>query len=161
MNVSEKTALKALYAQIEDIMLHFKEIRGEAAGIVRTSQMPDAALHLNDVLQSTEEAAMIILDAATAIGSLAEDPRVHADVKEGITQQVARIFEAAGFQDISGQRIKKVLLHLNELEAQLLRLSETAQRQAAPPPKDTLLQGPSLSSEAPSQDDIDRLFGSL
>lgn len=152
--------LKALYSQIEDICRHFKEIRSEAAGIVETSAMPDAALHLNDVLQATEEAALVILEAASAISLLAEDPGVPQPVRDKIADQISRIYEASSFQDISGQRIKKVLTHLSMLETQLLRLSDAARGEMQQKPADALLNGPQLAAIAPSQADVDKLFGS-
>ncbi len=156
------SALRALLAQIEEVCNHFKEIRSEASGIVATNAMPDAALHLNDVLESTETATTAILDAATAISYVAEGDGVPEDARTKIAEQVGRIYEAASFQDISGQRIKKVLAHLTQLEAQLQRLSETARSQVAvPKPKDSLLNGPQLAAETPTQDEVDKLFGSM
>lgn len=152
--------LKALYAQIEDICRHFKEIRNEAADIIETSAMPDAALHLNDVLQATEEAALVILESASAVSLLAEDPGIPEPVRDKIAEQISRIYEASGFQDISGQRIKRVLTHLSALEMQLTRLSDTARGAAQQRPADALLNGPQLAAIAPSQADIDKLFES-
>ena len=152
----DPVTLRALYAQIEDICRHFKEIRSEAVGIVQTSQMPDATLHLNDVLQATEEATTVILDAAMAIGNFVENGNVN---KQLINDQLGRIYEACSFQDISGQRIKKVLQHLTSLESQLARLSETARGQAAPAkPADPFLHGPALTGTGPSQEEVDNLF---
>jgi chemotaxis protein CheZ len=128
-------------------------------GIVKTSSMPDAGLHLNDVLQSTEEAAMTILEAATIIGSsVTEANGIPAPAMQKISEQVNRIYAACGFQDISGQRIKKVLRHLHELEGQLLRLSQIARGHGGPKSTDPLLNGPQLAAEAPTQQEVDRLF---
>ena len=151
--------LRALYAQIEDICRHFKEIRKEAAGIVETSQMPDATLHLNDVLQATEEAANTILESAIAIGNLVDGSSLDAPTKQLISDQIGRIYEASSFQDISGQRIKKVLQHLTDLEGQLARLSETARGEASPAKiVDPYLHGPALAGTGPSQEEVDNLF---
>lgn len=156
----EKEMLLALRAQIEEIHKHFKTIRSEAADIVSTSQMPDATLHLNDVLESTEQATTTIIDAATAIGYVAEEAALSPESRKKINGEISRIYEACSFQDISGQRIKKVLSHMNALEAQLVRLSDTAKSTVAPPnPVDPLLNGPQLSSQAPTQSEVDRLFG--
>lgn len=158
--------LRGLYAKIEEILKQFREIREEAEGIVENSQMPDAALHLNDVLQHTEEATTTILDAATTIGSLTDNAAV--------AEQIGRIYEACTFQDISGQRIKKVLKHLNTLEEQLQGLSEAARgatgdaaakprAKAAPAATGdaALMNGPALSTEAPSQADVDAMFKNM
>lgn len=155
----DAATLRVLYAQIEEICRHFKQIRQEAAGIVQNSQMPDAALHLNDVLESTEKATNTILDAATAIGMIADASAMQTEEKQKLTEQVGMIYEACSFQDISGQRIKKVLRHLNELEEKLMHLSESTRgQQSAPKPNDPLLNGPALTAQAPSQEEIDALF---
>jgi len=151
--------LHTLNAQIEDICKSFQTIRGEALEIASNNKMPDATLHLNDVLQHTEEATHTILDAATAINALAQSSAATAVEKQKITDLIGLIYEACSFQDISGQRIKKVLGHMNALEAQLLRLSDTAHGKALPPKNDDpLLNGPQLAAEAPSQADIDQMF---
>jgi chemotaxis protein CheZ len=154
------TDLLALYAQIEEMCKEFSEIRGQAAGIINQSQMPDAALHLNDVLQATEDATNSILDAAGAIAVLAQKGASPDKCKEDINAQVNRIYEACSFQDISGQRIKKVLQHMTTLETQLLRLAQTAKghKTTLAPTGTPLLNGPQLTSQAPSQSQVDDLF---
>jgi len=152
-----------LSAQIEEICKEFGEIRSQAEGIVNHGQMPDAALHLNDVLLVTENATNVILDAVTVIGTLVDASEIQFESKEVISEQVGRIYEACSFQDISGQQIKKVLHHLTTLENRLLRLSETAQGhkttpQVAQDAPDPLLNGPQLSSQAPTQSQVDDLF---
>lgn len=157
--VQDAATLKMLYGQIEEICRHFKQIRQEAAGIVENSQMPDAALHLNDVLESTETATNTILDAATQIGSIAGASALDEESKQKLNEQVGMIYEACSFQDISGQRIKKVLRHLSELEEKLMNLSESAKgQQRDTKPVDPLLNGPALSAVAPSQAEVDALF---
>lgn len=155
----DTATLRALYAQIEEIYGHFKKIRQEAEGIATASQMPDATLHLTDVLESTEKATHNILDAATTIDSVTQASSMAAGDKAKVNAQVLLIYEACSFQDISGQRIKKVLRHLNELEHKLAHLSETARGKAQTKRADEhLLNGPALSGEAPSQAEIDALF---
>lgn len=156
---ADAATLRALYLQIEDICRHFKQIRQEAAGIIETTNMPDAALHLNDVLEATENATTMILDTAAAIGTLTEASAMCAEDKEKMNEYMMTIYEACSFQDISGQRIKKVLKHLSALEGQLSRLSETARGAGVVEKQDDgLLNGPALASEAPSQAEIDALF---
>lgn len=157
----DNAGLQALLVQIEELCGHFRQIREEAAGIADTSHMPDAALHLQDVLQATEEATCTIIDAMNTIGETASglsDTRA----KQKITDEVTRVYVACSFQDISGQRIKKVLRHLSALEEQLQRLSQTARREARQAEGgDSLLNGPALNAEAPSQADVDALFAGM
>lgn len=158
MDNQGKIKLKALYSQIEKICRHFQAIRTEASGILENSQMPDTTLHLNDILKATEKAALTILDAAANISAITADPSLSTPIKDAISKEVGRIFEASGFQDLSGQRIKKVLSQLNALESQLQHLSDTAKSDVPVKQKDSLLNGPALIAEAPSQTDIDKLF---
>lgn len=162
---AKDAALRALYTQIEEICGHFRQLHLEAMGIVESSQMPDATLHLNDVLHTTEQATHTILDSSSAIGGIVDASSAGETDKGRVSEHLSRIYEACSFQDISGQRIKKVLQHLQSLETQLQHLSETAggyvagsKATAAPASKDILLNGPALSSQAPSQSDIDDMF---
>lgn len=162
----QQQQLLELKNQIDSICMHFQLIRSEAKDIVHTSNMPDAALQLNDVLQHTEQATSTIIESVNGISNLVSDSPVTDEVKSKVIDLINKVYEACNFQDISGQRIKKVLSHISELESQLLRLSDTATQNAtenvAPKPdkpeKSSLLNGPQLSSEAPSQQDIDNMF---
>ena len=157
----ESNDLKALYAQIEDAYYHIKAIRSEAVGIAATSNIPDATLQLNDVLQMTEQATITILDAATAVGGVVDDSSLGEAEKSTIHEHIGKIYESCSFQDISGQRIKKVLKHVTDLESKLQRLAETArgqQKNETDVSDGSLMNGPALTSDAPSQEDIDNLF---
>jgi chemotaxis protein CheZ len=82
--------------------------------------------------------------------------------------QVTNIFEACNFQDISGQRIRKVTKVLETIETKVIKLvamfgsehegvkTPTAEPKG-PLSDQELLNGPQLDG-APTQDDVDRLF---
>lgn len=153
-----------LYQKLEEICNGFKEIHKETDGMLKESK-PDSSAQLADVLKSTEEATNTILDSATAIQTLLEG--VPADVKTKAGEHITRIFEASTFQDITGQRIKKVLKTLDQIEQKLYKLIEIAQpysgdgAAAAQPganQKVNLLQGPALTGSAPTQAEVDRLL---
>ena len=157
--------LTGLYAEIKQIYIHFREIRGEAEGIIHASSMPDSKLQLEDVLQATEEATTTILDAATAISTAIAETELDDAHKHQVGAEIGKIYEACSFQDITGQRIKKVLQRLGELEAHLLRLSNAVSAKsdtAAMPPASqqpaSLMNGPQLTSAAPTQESVDALF---
>ena len=153
-----------LYVQIEQICNVFKEINQEVGGIVQQGKMPDNTAQLSNVLQATEEATNTILDSATLISELINSFTGLNGSKERIGDHVNRIYEACTFQDISGQRIMKVLKNLSLIETKVNRLAEIAKAYAGGHELEVavvpehLLQGPSL--EAPSQADIDKLFSS-
>ena len=159
-----------IYKEIEEIYNGFMELQREAFGILDTNKVPDSSAQLNDVLKSTEEATNIILDSATSISGIAETACSSDEGKTQIAALVNKIYEACTFQDITGQRIKKVLKNLNLLEQRLANLSAIARNNKSKSVKteshkdnsknndNSLLNGPQLSAEAPTQEDIDKLF---
>ena len=167
MPTQEDQRLILLYAQIEDVQSLLQEIQQEAINVVSHGDMTDAGAQLKDVLQSTEDAAASILDAATSIGGIAMEEGVRPEHCEKLTAEVTRIYEACSFQDISGQRIKKVLKNLDLLEGKLSVLADTVRAQTGEviqsPNNESdgdasLLNGPQLSGGAVSQEEIDRML---
>jgi chemotaxis protein CheZ len=86
-------------------------------------------------------------------------------------ERVINIFEACDFQDLTGQRITKVVSTLKFIETHIVRMMEIrggvdAFKDIAPEPialregDATLLNGPKIDGAAghASQDDIDALF---
>lgn len=161
-NKSAESELLELKKQIENILSQFKQIRSEAAGILSSGNIPDAALQLHDVLQYTEQATSTIIEAVSGINTVVSETDLSQETKDKIGALVNSVYEACNFQDISGQRIKKVLDHIEEIESQIAALSEGEKGNVVKKKKDKdpLLNGPQLSGDAPSQADIDNLFNS-
>ena len=131
---------------------------------IRQKHLPSATDELDAIIAATAEATGAILDAAeklTAIGG-----GVPQGAGEQITEQVTRIFEACTFQDITGQRITKVVKTLKQIEAKVADLvvafggAPAPARAAKPSAKgeSALLNGPQLPKDAVSQSEIDALF---
>lgn len=133
------------------------------------SSIVDASQHLDAVIKATEEASNTIMDAADAIQNAASG--IGGDKEQQIVDATTRIYEACNFQDISGQRLTKVIRLLTHIEERIVNLNNLfgATPQAANPANDTakpaaaptdedLLNGPQLN--AASQADIDALFAS-
>lgn len=84
---------------------------------------PVAATHnsgveLEVVVQATENAANQIMEAAEAISTWLQaggDPAA----LPAVAQQVNAIFEACTFQDLTGQRIRRAIEHLQQVETML------------------------------------------
>jgi chemotaxis protein CheZ len=80
---------------------------------------------------------------------------------------VTNIYEASAFQDITGQRITKIVRALQSLEEKLTSLAsafgplDEAVAPKAPAGDAALLNGPQRETTAASQTDIDALFASL
>lgn len=135
------------------------------------------ANELDAVVVGTEQATQSILGAveeidrnaeALAAGATSEQER---QLAHEIRDRVVQIFEACNFQDLTGQRITKVVTTFKFIEDHILRMMEIwggmeALKSFVPPgtqlpdPADDLLHGPKLDTDAGhvSQDDIDALF---
>lgn len=150
-----------LYKELDGIRNAIKDAKGEAADILNDGehQMPDASSHLDEVVKETEAAANKIIDLATEIQAAVPDNEVVGNL-------VTQLYEACNFGDLSRQRIVKVLKHLDLIESKLDKVFESLniekKLKAVPTdPNKVLLSGPQISGAAPTQDDIDALFGSL
>jgi chemotaxis protein CheZ len=134
------------------------------------------ARELDAVVEWTERATQQILTAAEDIDQSAKTlssalqcEQDHA-LANNIRDQVIRIFEACNFQDLSGQRISKVLATLKFVEHHVISMMDiwggrdSFDTIAPPPAQDDadakLLNGPKLEDDPGhvSQDDIDALF---
>jgi chemotaxis protein CheZ len=92
--------------------------------IARVVAMPAAAtrnsgLELEAVVQATEQAATRILEAAEAIGTWAGEEAPDKAARASIVDKVNAIFEACSFQDLTGQRIRRAIEHLQRVETML------------------------------------------
>jgi chemotaxis protein CheZ len=75
----------------------------------------NSGLELEAVVQVTESAANTIMEAAEAIGDWIAQGR-DAATAPAIVERVNAIFEACAFQDLTGQRIRRAIQHLQQVE---------------------------------------------
>jgi chemotaxis protein CheZ len=130
---------------------------------------------LDAVVGGTEQATEAILEAAEIIDDRANSltaslSGLNRGLAQDIQDNIILVFEACNFQDLTGQRITKVVNTLRFVEERILKMMEIWG--GADKFKDIevelehrmgdqgLLNGPSLMSDADiaSQDDIDALF---
>ncbi|WP_425104825.1 protein phosphatase CheZ [Ancylobacter sp.] len=146
------------------------------AGGAKGARFNRATDELDAVVADTEAATEDILQMAenidgAAISLVAELEGSHKMLAQAIHSYATRIFEACNFQDISGQRIRKVVDLMVFIEERVERMSniwggqeEVARIAETIAPERTgdeaLLNGPALADDANvvSQDDIDSLF---
>src|SRR5271167_1531938 len=118
------------------------------------------------VTDGTEQATQKILAAAEEIDQLANNlsaalkGKIEQGAAQDISDLVIRIFEACNFQDLTGQRIAKVMTTLKFLEHPAVG----GDGRSTPPRDDAaqLLHGPRLDSDSGhiTQAEIDALFDS-
>ncbi len=128
-----------------------------------------ANAELEAVVQATENATNNILDAADAIQEKVAALPGDETAKQAIVDETIKIYDACNFQDITGQRISKVLRTLDYLDTKISNLKTFIDEShvVAPElddkfkdkrPDAKLMHGPSMPGEAPSQEEIDKLF---
>lgn len=110
----------------------------------------NSGLELEAVVQATETAANQIMEAAEVIGELIRGGRRDAASFDIVADKLNAIFEACNFQDITGQRIRRAIEHLQRVETMLSDMVP------APPSSDT---EPVAAGADLMQDDVDRMFG--
>jgi chemotaxis protein CheZ len=107
-------------------------IREQIANVVATptAATRNSGLELEAVVQQTEAAANRIMEAAEAIGDWVRDGKHDAASIDAVNEKVNAIFEACSFQDLTGQRIRRAIQHLQQVETML---TDLAPAEEAPP----------------------------
>jgi chemotaxis protein CheZ len=116
----------------------------------------NSGLELEAVVQTTEAAANQIMEAAEAIGDTLRGSFADQTALAAINAKIDMIFEACAFQDLTGQRVRRAIEHLQHMESALngiLAPPGTAVEIKLPSPPTVHSTGADLP-----QDDIDALF---
>lgn len=138
-------------------------------------RMEAAASELDAIVQATETSTHKILAASEEIEQIVRKiTGLHADdedvntLGDQIATEIIKIFEACNFQDITGQRVTKVVKTLRFIEEKIIALIHVWGIEAfadLPMPEGTategddgLMSGPQLENQGITQDDIDALF---
>ena len=114
-----------------------------------------SGLELEAVVQATEAAADRILAAAEAISQWVADGRRDPAGLALLNEQANAIFEACSFQDLTGQRIRRAIDHLQRVERMLGDLITADRRHAAAEPA----PAPARGGADLAQQEMDRLLG--
>jgi chemotaxis protein CheZ len=146
-----------------------QEIGALRANDLKDSRIPSAGQELDAIVKATEGATNTIMETAeTLMAADASDPVAY---KALVDQHMLILFEACSFQDITGQRIAKVVSTLQHIEERVSRFAEVMQakdldgfmsdREKAANARNEklLLNGPQMAAEAIAQNDVDSLLG--
>ncbi len=162
MRTEKKHPLVGVLQYLSD---HIRHTRAELGTLrPRGASLASTADELEEIVAETARAANEIMGAAETIEQLM--PRVDSDVSVQLLAAVTRIYEASAFQDITGQRITKIIRAVQDIEEKIETLvgacGDTLDAPLDPRSgDDALLNGPQLNKAANTQDDIDALFDSL
>jgi chemotaxis protein CheZ len=157
-----------LYRELEQLARYIQRAKREIAEIQPhdiSARIPLAKDELDAVVDATAEATGTILDAAETTEKLV--PKMQKDIGATIASAVTRIYEACNFQDITGQRITKVVETLKYIEAKIEALLAAFDEGIGEPSAvkplngDSLATGPQLPVHANKQADIDAILASF
>lgn len=161
---------RTLYDELRYISAYIRRTRQEIAALrpndIREDRIPGAGAELDAVVRHTAEATHAIMTAAEAV--MAADSSDPASYQALVSERMLDIFEACTFQDITGQRIRKVVDTLTHIEGRIERFAKVMGVQDDAPEAETpearrkrelLLNGPSLGGPEVAQSHIDAMFG--
>jgi chemotaxis protein CheZ len=159
------------YSELEELARYIQSAKREIREIrphdISATHIPMATDELDAVVNATADATGAILDVAETIEKLV--PTMPRETGQLVSAAVTRVYEACNFQDITGQRITKVVTALKHIEAKVAALlaafgEADAMPMAAPatPAKsaggDELMSGPQLPVSANRQAEIDAIL---
>lgn len=158
--------LLSLKNMVDDLRL---QLISSDAGDISGKHIPVATDELGAVVLTTEQATTKIMESCESITQILQD--APPSIRTEIEHHLIEIFEACTFQDITGQRIRKVekaLRTIDEKATALIRVLEkhlthgkTMASRPAPDGEQSLLNGPAMPDDAMSQDEIDKLLNAL
>ena len=131
---------------------------------IQNERIPGASQELDAVVRDTEQATESIMsEAEMLMGMECSDPAAY---KAAVDDSMMRIIEACSFQDLTGQRVNKVVATLRHIEERVAQFSNAlgvkdAEREEYDDEKrnrELLLNGPAINGPETKQDDIDALF---
>lgn len=173
MTVTEVALLSELEALGREVARAKSEIAALRVDDINGSHIPAATDELDAVVEHTAEATNEILDCCEKLEALQSG--LSGEAAETVASAVTRIYEACSFQDVTGQRISKVVAALKAIEQRVAavtggfaRSGEALAMASEPTPEaarqtegQKLANGPQLPAAAHSQADIDRLLASF
>ncbi len=161
----------SLLAEVEALGRAIAHAKAEIAALrvddITDNHIPFATDELDAIVEHTATATNAILNSCETLddvaGSLCGEPATR------LQDATTRIYEACSFQDITGQRITKVVATLKAIECKVAQLvatfgggeREEPSEPLSEPEETALLNGPQHPAVAMDQSDIDKLLASF
>jgi chemotaxis protein CheZ len=157
---------------------HLNKLRRELATLHSGREQDFASMSetLDDIVENTENASNTILESMEAIDEQVNglrakgDPEVNAACDK-INDRVNQVFEACSFQDLTGQRIQRLVKGLTFIEDrvnsmikvwgrdEIAKVIDEVKHEVTPKSQDQeLMHGPQSPSTAINQSEVDKLF---
>ena len=157
-----------IFHQMEKVLAQFSSLKRDISNmsdeILDKNFIPDITMNLRAVILQTEKSVTGIIDISDDISALSKKINDH-EIRESLIIKSTRILELCNFQDLTGQRIQKIVHHLTEIESVIYKMLHALRPDMRLKIKTTeekkLLNGPQEEQASPSQCDIDALFNTL
>ncbi len=170
---------KKLQAEVLNLIQYIHRLRQEIAGIAQEKDDQTAfdgmADRLDAIVESTAQATDTILQAMEEVNGFVEQLRGHPEpsqidtICDSIQTKATKTVEACSFQDLTGQRINKIVGSMKFVEERVNAMAELCGRQGIQDlaedwelPEQTdggiALEGLQRAGEGISQHEIDQLF---
>ncbi len=170
---------KKLQAEVLNLIQYIQRLRSEIAGIAvekdDVTTFDSMADRLDAIVESTAQATDTILASMEVVDGCVDRLRSHPEPAEidslcdAITENSLAAMEACSFQDMTGQRITKVVGTMKFVEERVNAMAELCGRDEVKALADEWdlptqlddgvpLEGPQRAGQGISQDDIDDLF---
>ena len=158
-----------LLGEVEELGRTIANAKAEIVALriddITDDHIPFATDELDAIVQHTASATDSILEACESLDALGSG--LAPEIASALQDATTRIYEACSFQDITGQRISKVVNTLKAIETKVANILDNfghEECQTSPIPRNRaegLLNGPQLPDAAMEQTDIDRLLASF
>jgi chemotaxis protein CheZ len=163
----------AMLAEVEELAQTLANARAEIAALraddINASHIPSATDELDAIVAHTAVATDVILECCEKLDVLG--PTLTGEAAQIVQDVTTQVYEACSFQDITGQRITKIVATLQAIERKVGHIIDVfgrdhfaaapAESAAAPSGPESLLNGPQLPASAMDQSTIDALLASF
>jgi len=175
----DKALDTSLREEFVNLFQYVQRLREEIAQMTghcyADSAFENITVQLGAIVAGTENATNSILKAVESINTTTQkiqqgvDPAEKDAICESLAEQATEIMEACTFQDITGQRITKIVRSMQFVEDRIdamvalwgrdeIRNLIEEREKVQPEGEGALLDGPQLPGDAITQEEIDALF---
>lgn len=162
---------KSINEEFVYIANYISKTRDEIAKLrpndIKEQRIPTAGAELEAVVTDTERATETIMNTAEEVLSL--DTSDSDAYQAAVSDAMMKIIEACSFQDLTGQRVSKVVGTLNHVEKRVSDFAKSMgvhdaeaseeETQEEKRKKELLLNGPAMGGPETDQSSVDELMG--
>jgi chemotaxis protein CheZ len=174
VEAKEEVSREQIYQELLSLHLIIEETRQDISAVrvaeINNKHIPSSTDELDAVVQATEIATSTIMDSCESLQAYSE--QLDSAHKDFIVGEITKILEACTFQDITGQRITKVIKNLKTIDQKINSLLVVLHDKIPGLPEGEeegdkrvgdarLMNGPQMPDKAINQDDIDKLLADL